>query len=53
MHHTRALWSFLNFNHHNSNQIDELIKNDASIEELMDDENILGEFKSLNDKLLD
>jgi len=50
---SRSFWSILNFAHQSS-QIDELFNNpDLTLEELLDDDNIISEFKSMNPRLLE
>jgi len=48
-----SFWSILNFAHQSS-QIDELFNNpDLTLEELLDDDNIISEFKGMNPRLLE
>lgn len=48
-----SFWSMLNFAHHSS-RIEEMLNSpDTTIEQLLDDDNIISEFKSLNPKLLE
>ena len=50
---SRSFWNILNYSHQPSHIDDLLSQPDCTLEQLLDDDNILSEFKSLNPKLLE